>query len=298
MSPGGRTAGAVMGDGRRPWRRTAAAASVVVAVGGTVALGLARRGRDEGARCGRGFVASGAHCEVAGSPASATSATSQACPAPLASAAGGCVAPDTRVRVPETTLVIGPSDWEAERVAPHTIHVEAFELDAFEVTAFRYAGASGSRGPRAASGMTRDAAAAFCLTNGGRLPTEDEWIAAATAAMNPPPRYPWGDTGAVCRRAAWGLLKGPCATGADGPDTVGSHPDGDSPLGLHDLAGNVAEWVASSSPVSAPGAAAVAKGGSWQSDLASDLRIWARLELPPLAGDARVGFRCAYSVDR
>jgi formylglycine-generating enzyme required for sulfatase activity len=203
------------------------------------------------------------------------------------------------VLVGEATLSIGPSDWEAERVvAPHTIHVEAFQLDAFEVTSSAYRGDTGAEGLRAASGMTRAAAAEFCRVKGGRLPTEDEWIAAAASASNPPPRYPWGDTGAVCRRAAWGLLGGPCATGADGPDTVGSHPDGDSPLGLHDLAGNVAEWVAPSSPSSAPAAPAVAKGGSWQSDLASDLRIWARLELPPVAGDARVGFRCAYYVDR
>ena len=34
-------------------------------------------------------------------------------------------------------------------------------------------------------------------------------MVAAASAMNPPRRYPWGDTGAVCRRAAWGLASGP-----------------------------------------------------------------------------------------
>jgi formylglycine-generating enzyme required for sulfatase activity len=114
------------------------------------------------------------------------------------------------------------------------------------------------------------------------------------AAMSPyssPHRYPWGDTGAVCRRAAWGLQTGPCATGALGPDTVGAHQGGDSPLGLHDLAGNVAEWVA---PEAGRPEVGVAKGGSWQSRLATELRLWARLELDPQARDPRVGLRCVY----
>jgi formylglycine-generating enzyme required for sulfatase activity len=180
--------------------------------------------------------------------------------------------------------------------------VQTFRIDAFEVTRGRFGGrrtpeGSGGNetvpGPdaaRAASGMTRAEAQAYCQSHGGRLPTEDEWIVAAASAANPPRRYPWGDTGAVCRRAAWGLKAGPCAKGGDGPDTVGSHPDGDSPLGLHDMAGNVAEWVAEE----VGRGEGLAKGGSWRDSLATDLRIWARLELPPDALDARVGMRCAY----
>jgi len=105
-------------------------------------------------------------------------------------------------------------------------------------------------------------AMAYCRTRGGRLPTEDEWIVAAVSANNPPRRYPWGDTGAVCRRAAWGLDTGPCAHGADGPDTVGAHPDGDTALGIHDMAGNVAEWVSVDGV--APGTVVVQKGNWWQ----------------------------------
>lgn len=254
-------------------------AVVVVAVGIAVWVGIARRGRDEGARCGPGFVPRGARCAVPAGP----------CPAPLASTPHGCDAPDVRVLVPACTLTVGPSDWEAERtVSPRTLRVRAFRLDAFEVTRGRWGWDEGPDAARAASGMTRDEAATFCAARGGRLPTEDEWMAAAASAVDPPRRYPWGDTGAVCRRAAWGLAGGPCASDVDGPDTVGAHPDGDSPLGLHDLAGNVAEWVASSER-------GIAKGGSWQTALASDLRIWARLELDPGARDAKVGLRCAYA---
>lgn len=276
--------------------RAVAAAAIGCAVAVSFAIGAGMRGRQragergewgEGAQCGPGFAATGARCLVApGGP----------CPPPLVPTGRGCDAPDERVVVPETTLEIGPSDWEAEgMVGSRTIHVSAFRIDAFEVTEGGYSGgARAADAARAASGMGRDDAAGFCRRRGGRLPTEDEWIvAAASAGHGSAPtarRYPWGETGAVCRRAAWGLLKGPCATRAGGPDTVGSHPDGDSSSGLHDLAGNVAEWVGSE------GDTAIAKGGSWASSLATDLRTWARLELPARGGDSRVGFRCAYSL--
>jgi formylglycine-generating enzyme required for sulfatase activity len=179
-------------------------------------------------------------------------------------------------------LLVGPADWEATGVAARTIHVEAFRIDAFEVTRGRWEGATDSDAARAASAMTYEDADAFCRMHGGRLPTEDEWIAAASSGAGPVRRYPWGDTGAVCRRAAWGLAAGPCATGATGPDTVGAHSDGDSALGIHDLAGNVAEWVEERS----------VKGGSFRTALAPELRVWARGAAGPR--DPAVGVRCAY----
>jgi sulfatase modifying factor 1 len=259
-------------------RRSIAVALVLLGVSVTVVAGFVRRGVDEGARCGPGFVAARARC---------VPDPGQPCPPPLVSSPLGCDAPPVRVLIPETSIVVGASDWEAEgRVTTRTIHTGPFRIDAFEVTAGRW-GASSGDAARAASGMTAAEASAFCgrASPGGRLPTEDEWIAAALAGQASTPRYPWGETGAVCRRAAWGLRAGPCAQGAAGPDTVGAHGSGDSVLGIHDLAGNVAEWVA-------PGG--VAKGGSWASDLAADLRIWARIELPGEARDPRVGLRCVY----
>jgi formylglycine-generating enzyme required for sulfatase activity len=263
-------------------KRALAIALVATSAGAAIAVGLARRGLDEGARCAPGFIASGARCRV---PAGA-------CPAPLVLSRGECDAPDTRVFVPGGIVRLGTDDWEATGLGPpsaRTVEVAPFRIDAFEVTLGRWGSAPKGDAARAASGMTRAEAEAFCATRAGRLPTEAEWVAAATSSSDPPRRYPWGDTGAVCRRAAWGLSHGPCATGADGPDTVGAHVDGDSPLGIHDLAGNVAEWVAPD----APGRAA-ARGGSYESRLASDLRVWARLEVSPSARDVRVGLRCAY----
>jgi sulfatase modifying factor 1 len=276
-------------------RRAAAAAIVGVAVAAAVAVGMARQGKDAGARCAAGFVARGARCL----PPEGVSR----CPVPLVATEHGCDAPDVRLLLPAASMAVGPSDWEAEgRVTARSVRVQAFRVDAFEVTRGRW-GLAGDAA-RAASGMTRAEAAAFCASHGGRLPTEDEWMVAAASAINPPRRYPWGDTGAVCRRAAWGLAGGPCAHGADGPDTVGTHPDGDSPLGLHDVAGNVAEWVAGGegAPASDGGDATsdgagggMAKGGSWADGLASELRIWARLELDPGSRDPRVGLRCVYA---
>ncbi len=267
---------------------------VVGCVGLAMAAGVLRSGADEGARCGAGFEAKGPRCLPAG--------RDDACPPPLERTGRGCDAPDVRLVVPAVTLTVGSSDWEAEgHVASRTLVEPAFRIDAFEVTVARWGGAAD--GLRAASGMTRDEARAFCRARGGDLPTEDQWIVAAVAARSlvgegphqptsPLRRYPWGDTGAVCRRAAWGLASGPCARGASGPDSVGAHPDGDSSLGLHDLAGNVAEWVI----IPSGPTVAVAKGGSWASAEAAELRVWARLELPSSGGDPRVGLRCTYPL--
>ncbi len=223
-----------------------------------VAVAEARSNGDWLARCGRGFLPRTTQCDA--------QETAGACPEPLVAVGAVCDAPDRRVAVAATSFLLGPSDWEAEgRVRARWIHVEAFRIDAFETTIERWNAArdlaraariddsgasrppsnSPSGGARAASGMSRDEAAAYCASRGGRLPTEEEWMAAAVSGNRSPPRYPWGDTGAVCRRAAWGLLRGPCGLGGTGPDTVGAHADGDASLGIHDLAGNVAEWVSS-----------------------------------------------------
>lgn len=194
---------------------------------------------------------------------------------------------EERVVIPATTVTIGPSDWEAQgRIKSRVVTAGPFAIDKLEVWVGRLHAATKDDRARAASGVTLAEARAFCKDRGGRLPTEDEWIVAA--AGDRPRRYPWGDTGAVCRRAAWGLAKGPCASGADGPDTVGAHPDGATPLGVQDLAGNVAEWVESDPPA--------VRGGAWDTELATELRTWTRRQVPPDAREPTIGFRCAYDV--
>ena len=264
--------------------------------------------------CGEGFVRRGPRCCPTPEPSSKLGdglcevRFAPTCPPPLVPTERGCDSPDRSVvRVPATTVLVGPSDWEAEgRVRPRTVRAGPFDVDRFEVSIGHVRCATcppmvserlrGRDVARAASYVARDEARAICAARGGRLPTEDEWIVAA--AGDKPRRYPWGDTGAVCRRAAWGLTHGPCGNGATGPDTVGSHPDGTTPLGIHDLAGNVAEWV------EVPGGCdagertclGVVRGGSYDTDLATELRTWVRREVPASSTDATIGFRCAYDV--
>jgi len=196
------------------------------------------------------------------------------------------------MRIHAASIAIGPSDWEAEgRVSPRTVEAGPLWIDAFEATEEAVAGRPTADALRAARGLSRATAAAYCAAQGGRLPTEDEWLVAAAGPRGR--RYPWGDTGAVCRRAAFGLARGPCAFDGDGPDTVGAHADGDTDSGLHDVAGNVAEWVAPAADAPDRG---IAKGGSWRSELATELRVWSRLEVDPAASDDRIGVRCAYDA--
>jgi formylglycine-generating enzyme required for sulfatase activity len=319
---------------KRPATKIVVAATVlgvamIAVAGARVAARRAPGGQtNEDMPCGAGFLRRGTRCcpgaVAPDRPASlcAFGPPRAPCPGGLVSTIRGCDAPARSVvEVPATTVTVGPSDWEAEgRVRPRTLHTAPFAIDRFEVSigglrcptcpiavAARYE--DGTDPARAASGVTLAEARAVCKERGGRLPTEDEWIVAA--AGDRPRRYPWGDTGAVCRRAAWGLVAGPCGSGATGPDTVGAHADGASPLGIHDLAGNVAEWVevAPASAVEpAPGGRAagaeppreglgVVRGGSYATDLASELRTWARREVPASAHDPTIGFRCAYPTE-
>jgi formylglycine-generating enzyme required for sulfatase activity len=248
-----------------------------------------------GAQCGDGFFPVGHRCCPAVSGDGETCGPSRTCPAPLLQENNVCVAPDVRVLIPETRITVGPSDWEADGVVDaKEIHVAPFELDAFEITDGRiHPDRDPEDGARAAGGLTRSEVIDFCTSRGGRLPSEDEWVAAAATTKGT--RYPWGDTGAVCRRAAWGLVDGPCAHGARGPDTAGAHTTGDGPLGVHDLAGNVAEWVSARGDRDGRGTVV---GGSFHDQLAADLRVWSRKTVETATRSPTIGGRCAYDVQR
>jgi len=267
-----------------------------------------RRSAPRETSCGVGFEARGGRCAVGAM-----------CPSPLTEKDGACVPPELRVRVPAAHLDLAVADWEAEgKYPPASVDVGAFAIDAFEASTYSFhcatcpfpnaaviAAAKSDRDlSRAKGSVSLEDAKTYCTARKGRLPTEHEWIRAATArsgANASLTRYPWGDTGAVCRRAAWGFLspsrdasreQGACGGIMEGPDTVGAHAGGDSAFGIHDLAGNVAEWALAKDESGRE--RAVVKGGSYVSNVASELRFWWRASVDPSAREPWVGARCVY----
>jgi formylglycine-generating enzyme required for sulfatase activity len=207
----------------------------------------------------------------------------------------------------------------------HEVSLSPYEIDRREVRVDEYlrcvsAGACAaprfspddSRFDRPSLPVTHvrwDDASAYCAWSGGRLPTEAEWEFAAR--------------GPSSRTYAWGELYNPrlCNHGALAPDDtdgtdgffglapVASFPDGATPLGIVDLAGNAAEWVSDyydidketgfgyphASQVNptgpASGALHVVRGGSYV-DGAAWMRAASRRPADS-TGSPTVGFRCA-----
>ncbi|HYP87885.1 MAG TPA: SUMF1/EgtB/PvdO family nonheme iron enzyme, partial [Polyangiaceae bacterium] len=207
--------------------------------------------------------------------------------------AGQCVARFGVVSLAGGVLDIGAADWDgaSDGVRFPRTEVAAFRLDLAEVTVqrFRACTACVRACPSCAAaesglpvvGVSPEGAERFCASQRGRLPTAAEWVWAAAGSSAR--RYPWGNSGLVCRRAAFGLSHGPCGEG-DGPELVGSRPDGASPDGVLDLAGNVAEWAREAS------GAYAARGGSFRSRAAAELKSWSAL--PDREKALYIGFRC------
>jgi formylglycine-generating enzyme required for sulfatase activity len=203
------------------------------------------------------------------------------------------------VYVPAGEFLMGSTendpDARDEEKPVHTVDLDAFWIDKTEVTNAQYrkcveAGACeepgcGNRndviGPsQPVVCVSWDDAQAYASWVGGRLPTEAEWEKAARGTDGR--TYPWGDSAPDCNRANYSDCGRAIAD-------VGSYPEGASPYGVLDMAGNAWEWVAdwyaedyySRSPARNPqgpdsGDRRVQRGGSFD---------W---------GQARV--RCAYRI--
>jgi hypothetical protein len=123
---------------------------------------------------------------------------------------------------------------------------------------------------------------AFCEWAGGRLPSEEEWNAEASAGGSR--TYPWGNENATCERAV--MADGGNGCGKDRTWPVCSKTAGNSIHGLCDLSGNVWEWTATES-----GSGRVNRGGCWSYD-ASYVRADTRGTITPSNRHVYLGFRC------
>ena len=153
--------------------------------------------------------------------------------------------------IPAGSYVIGSNTGHPMTRPQHTVTLAAFGLDKHEVTVGEYkrfmdstrspAPWTGAM-PRPSLPVTRvlwSEAARYCAArhaDGGRLPSEEEWEAAARGAQGR--LYPWGDRPEAARANTASARR-------KGIEPVGSFPQGASPEGVEDLIGNAWEWTSS-----------------------------------------------------
>jgi len=196
----------------------------------------------------------------------------------------------------------------------HTEHVAGFWMSRTEVTVAQYGRcvAVGRCGPAGFEGgalrfqrpafpvtlVTFDDARRYCAFRGGRLPTEAEFERAARGAARR--QYPWGQSynAKLSNHGRLGVDTTDANDGFSELAPVGSFPDGATPEGILDLAGNAAEWTADAFTRqydAPPTSDRTVRGGSFSSP-AAFLRGAARAAKPPETREPTLGFRCVWQV--
>jgi formylglycine-generating enzyme required for sulfatase activity len=241
-----------------------------------------------------------------------------------------------QVFVPGATYDMGGSEQMAQtdERPVHSVTVSPFWIDKLEVTngMYQLCVQSGKcKAPREDKSATHanyftskdfadfpvilvswQDASSYCSWAGRRLPTEAEWELAARGA-GAPRLFPWGDQAPDATLANFDFA-------AKDTVRVGSSPNGASPFGALDMAGNVWEWVNDyyspdyynqsngltdpTGPKGTDGGSKVIRGGSW-ADGTKELRVDNRgsAKSPKLSSDSRteafkgeannrIGFRC------
>lgn len=219
---------------------------------------------------------------------------------------------------------MGARDGGRDEHPNHTVYLDAFYIDRYEVTNGRYLEfirTTGHRKPQHPdrpnrnlwqAGMMPESvsdrpvinvdwsdADAYCTWAGKRLPTEAEWEKAARGTDDR--RFPWGNVEPTDKHLNFSQQW----IGERTLMPVGSYPAGQSPYGVHDMAGNVFEWVADwydshyyeHSPEKNPmgpatGDRKVVRGSGWPSETPV-VRIFTRFPSDPKVRNESTGFRCA-----
>lgn len=242
---------------------------------------------------------------------------------------------DEMVRIPAGEFLMGSVKRTDRNAYPaelpqRRVWLDAYDIDKYELTALQYLKfvVATDRQPlldwRYDGGNFQESMAhhpvmhvtwfdadAYCKWAGKRLPTEAEWEKAARGEDGR--IFPWGNQMAGLTRANYGRtgLSGPVR---DRPErlllyppiiSVDKYENSVSPYGLHQMAGNVAEWVADwydreyykSAPNRNPkgpdsGTHRAFRGGGWI-DSTPTVRAAQRNGSPPETKMNWLGFRCA-----
>ena len=197
----------------------------------------------------------------------------------------------------------------------HKVHIDPFYIDKHEVTNTHYAKYVEETGVKSSLfsnnpvyngsqqpvvGIRYGDAVSYAQWVGKRLPTEAEWEKAARGADGR--IFPWGSEFSSDKCNAY-------PNQINAPQKVGTYPEGASPYGVMDMAGNVSEWVYDlygryyyqNSPSRNPrgpvgkGEARIVRGGNYKSD-PDDVMSVVRFQAGAYAAFPSIGFRCVVSA--
>ena len=181
---------------------------------------------------------------------------------------------------PDMRAILLEIQWRLD-AGPDMVYFKLDDTSAFAIDRYEYPNRKGVVPERATFFDARARAAAA----GKALPSRAEWEYAARGGKDSRRRFPYGNefsAAASCNSVGTAERLA--------PEPAGSYPAGNTPEGVADLTGNVAEWIDSGETKSTP--VAVAFGGHFANRQESDLACDAAKQYRTDMVDSHVGFRC------